>query len=72
LAHATDSLASTRGLGVLPIRGEIERDEEDEVRAEDRNTSDSGEFLSGALPSIGVVGEIRRREIRVRGEVDEA
>lgn len=31
LAHATDSLASTRGLGVLPIGGEVERDEEDEV-----------------------------------------
>lgn len=72
LAHTTDRLATARSLGVLPIGGEVERDEEDEVRAEDANAGDGGELLSSAPASIGEVREIRRRKICVRGEVDEA
>lgn len=72
LAHTTYGLASTSSLAVLPISSEIERDEQDEVRAENSNAGDRGEFLAGALAHVRPVGEVDRGEVGVRRKVDES
>lgn len=72
LAHTSHGFASTSCLAVLPISSEIERDEQDEVRAENADARDGGELLPGALAHVGEVGDVSRGEVGVRGEVDEA
>lgn len=71
LAHAAQGLASG-SLAVLLVGGEVEGDEENQVRAEDANASKGSKLLTSALASIGHVGEVGRGEVGVRGEVDEA
>lgn len=72
LAHSPHSLAPARSLAILLIRGEVERDEEEEVRAEDADPRESSKFLASTLPGIGHPRPVRRREIGVRREVHEA
>jgi len=60
----SESLASTRRLSILLVRGEVEQDEENEVGAEDTNTSEGSKLLSGTLARVGHPGEICRGEVR--------
>lgn len=71
LAHAAERLAGL-GLAALLVGCEVEGDEEDEVGAEDTDTSKGGKFLTGTLARIGHPGEVGRGEVGVGGEVDEA
>ena len=72
LRHTSDGLARTRGLAVLGIGGEVEGDEEHEVRAKDDKTREGRELLSGALSVVGHPGEVGRGEVGVGRIVDEA
>ena len=72
LAHPTHSLAPTRPLAVLLVGGEVERDEEEEVRAEDHNARDGSKLLASALDGVGQPLPVGRGEVGPRGEVDEA
>lgn len=62
----------TSGLGGLVIGGNIERDEQDQVGADDADTGQSGEFLTGTLAHVREPREVGGGEVGVRGEVDEA
>jgi hypothetical protein len=72
LAHAAKRLASRLLATRLLVRGGVEGDEENQVRAEDGNTRERGELLTGALASVGHPGEVGRGEVGVGREVDEA
>lgn len=65
LGHAPQALADVRSLSSLAVRGEVERDEEDEVRAENADAGEGGEFFSGAVTQIRHVGKVSRGKIRV-------
>lgn len=71
LAHSAKRLASGL-LAVLLISGEVERDEQDQVGAENANTGECGELLTSTFSSIGHVGEVGRCEVSVRSKVNEA
>lgn len=64
--------AGTSSLGSLVVGGNVERDEKNQVGANDANTSQGSEFLAGALAHVGHPGEVSRGEVGVGGEVDEA
>lgn len=74
LGHAAQGLAGGRAglLGVLLVGGEVEGDEENQVRAEGDDTREGSELLAGALAGVGEPGPVRGGEVGVRGEVDEA
>jgi hypothetical protein len=72
LRHASEGLASTGRFSFLLVRGEVEGDEENEVRADNNNTSKGGILLSSTLASVGYPGKICRGEVSVRCKVDEA
>ena len=72
LAHPPHGLAPARPLAVLLVRGEVERDEEEEVRAEDDDARDRSELLAGALASIGEPRPVGRGEVGPRREVNKA
>jgi hypothetical protein len=72
VGHASEGLASTRRLSSLLVRGEVEGDEENEVRADNNNTSKGGKLLSSTLAGVGHPGEICKGKVCVRCEVDEA
>lgn len=65
------SPATALGHGLL-VRGEVEEDEEDEVRGKDADAGDGGEFLACALPGVGEVRPVGAGEVGPGGEVDEA
>lgn len=71
LRHAAKALAGSRGL-VLLVGGEVERDEQNQVRAEDNDTSKGSKLLTSALAGIGHPGEVGRGEVGVRCEVDKS
>ena len=71
LAHAAQRLASGL-LAVLLVGSEVERDEEDQVRAENGDTREGRKLLTSALASIGHPGEVGGSEVGVGGEVDKA
>lgn len=64
--------AGTSGLGGLVIGRNVERDEQDQVRADDANTSHGSEFLTGTLAHVREPREVGGGEVGVRSEVDEA
>lgn len=66
------SLATSSLLSVLLIGSDIERDEKEEVRAEDTHASERSELLTSALAGVWHVWEVGAGEVGVRGEVDEA
>jgi len=72
LGHLAERLAGAGGLLVLLVGGEVEGDEENEVRADDTHTSKGSELLASALAGIGHPGVVGRGEVGVGGEVDEA
>lgn len=72
LAHSSEALSAAGRLAVALVGGEVERDEEDEVRADDTDTSESSKLLSGASARIGHPGPVGRCEVGVRGKVNEA
>ena len=64
--------ARTANLGVLLVGGNVEGDEQQQVRGDDTNTSERSELLTGALTHVGSPGEVGGGEVGVRGKVDEA
>lgn len=58
-------------LGLLLVGSEVERDEEEEVGAENEHTGDSCEFLASASTGIWHPWEVDACEVSVGGEVDE-
>jgi len=74
VSHLNQSACSpTPALGDrLRVCGEVERDEEYEVRAEDANSSDGSELLAGALARIREPGPVGRCEVSPGGEVDKS
>jgi hypothetical protein len=57
LAHSSKTLASG-GLTTALVGGQVERDEEDKVRAKDGNTRDSSELLTRAFTGVGHPGPV--------------
>lgn len=72
LRHASETLSAGRSLALLLVGGEVEGDEQNEVRADGNDTRESSKLLARALSSVGHPGEVGRGEVGVRGEVDEA
>lgn len=62
----------TANLGGLLVGGDVEGDEQEQVRGDDGNTSESGELLTGALAHVWSPWEVGGGEVSVGGEVDEA
>lgn len=71
LRHATETLAVV-GLALLLVSGDVEGDEEDQVRSKNADSRESGEFLACALAMVGHPLEVGGSEVCVRGKVDEA
>ena len=66
------SISSWSSLDSLfSVGGEVERDEEQEIGAENDEASKSSEFLACAITCIGHPLEIGAGEVGVRGKVDE-
>lgn len=72
LRHASKALSACRSLALLLVCGEVEGDEQNEVRADGNDTRESSKLLARALSSVRHPGEVGRGEVGVRGEVDEA
>ena len=72
LAHPSYGLASAGDLAILPIGGQVEGDEQHQVRRDDTHASEGSKLLSGTLAGARHVGEVSRGEVGVRGEVDES
>lgn len=53
------------------VRRQVERDEEQEVRADDGNSREGRKLFTRAAAHVGRPGEIGVREVGVRSEVDE-
>lgn len=67
------SVAARASLGRRLVVGrDVERNKEDEVRADDGHSRERREFLSGTLAHVRSPREVCRREVRVGCEVDEA
>ena len=71
LNQRAGSPAAALGNGLL-VCGEVETDEEEEVRGDDNHSGDSSELLTSALAQVGHLREVGAREVGPRGEVDEA
>lgn len=72
LAHSSKTLAGgVARLSVTLVSGQVERDEENEIRAEDGNTGKGSELLASALAGVGHPGPVSRGEVGVGSEVDE-
>lgn len=67
--HATETLAVSN-TAFLPIGGDVEKDEEHQVRGEDTDPGKGGKLLAGALACIGQPGEVRRGKVGPRCEID--
>lgn len=64
LGHASQRLARGAFTALL-VGGEVEGDEEDQIRAEDGNTRERGKFLTSALAGIWQPWKVGRREVGV-------
>ena len=71
LDQSTGSPAAALGHRLL-VGGKVEEDEEEEVRREDADTGDGGEFLAGALTHVGKVRPVGASKVGPGGEVHEA
>lgn len=71
LNQRAGSPAAALGDGLL-VCGEVETDEEEEVRGDDNHSGDSSELLTSALAQVGHLREVGAGEVGPRGEVDEA
>lgn len=72
ILERTSSLAAGSLLSILLVSCNIERDEKQEVRAENAHASESSELLASALSGSWHVWEVGGGEVCVGGEVDEA
>ena len=72
LGHASYSLARARCLAVVLVGGKVERDEEDEVRADNPDAGECSELLSGTLTRAGQRRKVGRGEVGIGCEIDEA
>lgn len=70
--HTAERLARAGRLSFLLVGGQVEGDEQHQVRADDADARERGELLTGALTGVGQVREVGRGEVVVGGEVDEA
>lgn len=64
--------AASGAFAIFLVGCEVEGDEEEEVRAENANTGEGSEFLSGAFTRVRHPREVSRGEVRVRCEVNES
>lgn len=64
------SFAASEAFALLLVGCEVERDEEQEVRADNAHTSKCGKFLSSAVARVWHPWEVGRGEVGVRCEVD--
>ncbi len=72
ILERASGFAGGGALAVFLVGCEVERDEEDEVGADDTHSGESGEFLSGAFARVRHPGEVGRGEVSVGSEIDEA
>ena len=70
ILEGAGGFATSGALAILLVGSEVEGDEQDEVRADNSNTRESSEFLSGAVTRIRHPWEVGRGEVGVRCEVD--
>ena len=56
----------------LLVRGEVEGEEEEQVRRDDANARDSSKLLTSTLAHVGQVRPVGACEVGPRGKVDEA
>ena len=66
------SLATSSLLSILLVGRDVERYEEEEVRAENTHAGEGSELLTSALASVWHVWKVSAGEVGVGGEVDEA
>lgn len=64
--------ARTANLGGFLVGGDVEGDEEEQVRGDDSNTGESGKLLTSTLAHVWSPGEVDGGEVGVRCEVDES
>lgn len=72
LGHATKGLAGLVLRSFLGVGGNVEGDEEHEVRGEDTDAGKGSELLARALAGIGPRRLVGGDEVSVRGEVNES
>lgn len=65
------STTAALGNGLL-VGGEVEGEEEEQVRRDDADSGNGGELLTSALAHVGHVRPVGAGEVGPRGEVDEA
>jgi len=68
--QGTGGLSSCWALAVLLVGGDVERDEEDEVRAKDSHARESSEFLSSTATRVWHPWKVGGGEVCVRGKVN--
>jgi hypothetical protein len=56
----------------LLVRRKVEPDEEEEVRRDDADTGDGGEFLAGTLAHVGKLRPVGASKVGPGGKVNEA
>jgi hypothetical protein len=56
----------------LLVRGEVEGEEEEQVRRDDADAGNGGEFLAGAFAHVGQARPVRASKVGVGREVDAA
>ena len=59
-------------LARLLVGGQVKRDEEEQIGAQDGAAGNGSELLTGASSRVGHVGEVGRGEVGVRCEVDKS
>ena len=64
------STTAALGNGLL-VGGEVEGEEEEQVRRDDANARDSSKLLTSTLAHVGQVRPVGACEVGPRGEVDE-
>lgn len=72
LGHATKGLAGLVLRSFFGVGGNVEGDEQHQVRGEDANSGKGSELLARALASIGPRRLVGRNEVSVGGKVDES
>ena len=69
--QGSSSFATSWAFSILLVCGEVERDEENQVRTDYAHTSESSEFFTGAVSSVWHPWEVGGGEVSVGGEVNE-
>lgn len=72
LGHATKGLAGLVLGSFFGVGGNVEGDEQHQVRGEDANAGEGRKLLARALASIGPRRLVGRNEVSVGGKIDES